>query len=203
MPICRQVTRRWWPKTPNRWDKVRCNNIGFPFVVPLLIALQQWLILPLLGGRGWKLYRWALIKQFRLNIYLRTDSAAVITVAPSAPYPQQQYYPSPYPNVPAQQQPMPNYGSMDSSGAKVPLSIVVPPSGGAGGSGIAATTTTTAVVIPQEIIVVGGCPACRIGMLEDDYTCCGICCAIFFFPVGILCCLAMKNRRCTNCGAQF
>ncbi|EAT40746.1 AAEL007537-PA [Aedes aegypti] len=130
------------------------------------------------------------------------DSAAVITVAPSAPYPQQAYYPSPYPNVPAQ--PMPNYGSMDSSAAKVPLPIVVPPSGpsGPGGSGIAATTTTH-VVIPQEIIVVGGCPACRIGMLEDDYTCCGICCAIFFFPVGILCCLAMKNRRCTNCGAQF
>lgn len=204
MPICRQVTRRWWPKTPNRWDKVRCNYVYWiPLCCALLIASLQWLILPLLGGRGWKLYRWALIKQFRLNIYLRTDSAAVITVAPSAPYPQQQYYPSPYPNVPAQQQPMPNYGSMDSSGAKVPLSIVVPPSGGAGGSGIAATTTTTAVVIPQEIIVVGGCPACRIGMLEDDYTCCGICCAIFFFPVGILCCLAMKNRRCTNCGAQF
>ncbi|XP_062551620.1 membrane protein BRI3 [Armigeres subalbatus] len=130
------------------------------------------------------------------------DTATAMTVAPSAPYPQQQFYP--YPNVPSvPTQPLPNYGSMDSSGAKVPLPIVVPPSGPGGASGISGSTTTTTVVIPQEIIVVGGCPACRIGMLEDDYTCCGICCAIFCFPVGIICCLAMKNRRCTNCGAQF
>lgn len=62
---------------------------------------------------------------------------------------------------------------------------------------------STNVVITTQIIGINGCPACRIGVLEDDYTCCGICCAIFFFPLGILCCLAMKNKRCTNCGAQF
>jgi len=63
--------------------------------------------------------------------------------------------------------------------------------------------TTTITVHPQEIIIVGACPACRVGVLEDDFTCLGIFCAIFFFPLGILCCLALKNRRCSNCGAYF
>lgn len=61
----------------------------------------------------------------------------------------------------------------------------------------------SSIAVPTEIIVINGCPACRIGVLEDDYTCLGVCCAIFLFPVGILCCLALKNKRCTNCGAQF
>lgn len=65
------------------------------------------------------------------------------------------------------------------------------------------TISQSGVSVPTEIIVINGCPACRIGVLEDDYTCLGICCAIFFFPLGILCCLAMKNKRCTNCGAEF
>lgn len=65
------------------------------------------------------------------------------------------------------------------------------------------TISQTNVPIPTEIIVINGCPACRIGVLEDDYTCLGICCAIFLFPLGILCCLAMKNKRCTNCGAEY
>ncbi|XP_077976318.1 membrane protein BRI3-like [Styela clava] len=64
-------------------------------------------------------------------------------------------------------------------------------------------TTTIIHQPPTSVVVVGGCPACRVGVLEDDFTCCGVCCAIIFFPIGILCCLAMRQRRCPNCGAIF
>lgn len=63
--------------------------------------------------------------------------------------------------------------------------------------------TTTNIVINPSIIAVGACPACRVGVLEDDFTALGILCAIVCFPLGILCCLALKNRRCSNCGAYF
>jgi hypothetical protein len=50
--------------------------------------------------------------------------------------------------------------------------------------------------------VTGNCPVCRTGNLIEEYSCCGICCAIFFFPLGLICCLLMKNRRCSHCGAS-
>eukprot|EP01130_Rhizamoeba_saxonica_P014961 TRINITY_DN661_c0_g1_i2.p1 TRINITY_DN661_c0_g1~~TRINITY_DN661_c0_g1_i2.p1 ORF type:complete len:105 (+),score=21.37 TRINITY_DN661_c0_g1_i2:37-351(+) len=58
---------------------------------------------------------------------------------------------------------------------------------------------TTTVVVHNT----GGCPNCHQGVIVEDYTCLGICCAIFFFPIGILCCMAMKERRCANCGKMF
>ncbi|XP_029159153.1 brain protein I3 [Nylanderia fulva] len=61
---------------------------------------------------------------------------------------------------------------------------------------------STAIIVP-EIILVGGCPACRVGVMEDDYTCFGLLCAILFFPIGIICCMLLKTRRCSNCGAYF
>ncbi|XP_021957145.1 brain protein I3 [Folsomia candida] len=54
-----------------------------------------------------------------------------------------------------------------------------------------------------QVIIVGGCPACRVGVLEDNFSCLGVLCAIMFFPLGILCCLALRDKRCTNCGAIF
>ncbi|CAF0963902.1 unnamed protein product [Rotaria sp. Silwood1] len=51
------------------------------------------------------------------------------------------------------------------------------------------------------VIILGGCPACKVGMLDTEFTCLGLCCAIFCFPIGILCCLALRQRRCNFCGA--
>ncbi|ETV93675.1 hypothetical protein H310_12442 [Aphanomyces invadans] len=34
---------------------------------------------------------------------------------------------------------------------------------------------------------------------DNEFTCCGICCAICFFPAGILCCLFMQERHCSHC----
>lgn len=61
----------------------------------------------------------------------------------------------------------------------------------------------TYTIIQPSVVVVGGCPACRVGVLEDDYTCLGIMCAILFFPLGILFCFALRQRTCPNCGATF
>ncbi|KAI8115534.1 hypothetical protein FF38_06233 [Lucilia cuprina] len=80
-------------------------------------------------------------------------------------------------------QQVPSYGAFETT----PVNVVIQP----------------ATTVPREIIVIGGCPACRIGILEDSYPCIGLFCAILFFPVGILCCLAMKNKRCSNCGTEF
>lgn len=61
----------------------------------------------------------------------------------------------------------------------------------------------TNIIITTQVINPNLCPACRVGTLEYDYTCLGICCAIVFFPIGILCCLAMRNRRCLQCSSEF
>jgi len=71
------------------------------------------------------------------------------------------------------------------------------------GLGNVETPSVVTVQPAENIILVGGCPACRIGVLEDDFTCGGILLAIMFFPFGFLCCLAMKQRKCPNCGASF
>ncbi|CAL8272320.1 unnamed protein product [Lota lota] len=63
--------------------------------------------------------------------------------------------------------------------------------------------SATYTIIQPSVVVVGGCPACRVGVLEDDFTCLGIMCAILFFPLGILFCFALRQRSCPNCGATF
>lgn len=70
--------------------------------------------------------------------------------------------------------------------------------------GAASSVTPMQPNIPQQqIIIIGGCPACRVGALEEHMTLLGILCGIFFFPFGLICCLTLTERKCTNCGAVF
>lgn len=93
-----------------------------------------------------------------------------------------QQYPYNPPNIPIQ--PAPTYGTMTGVTVTQPV-------------------TPDQRIVINEIISVNACPVCRIGMLEEGFTACGLCCAIFFFPVGILCCLLMREKSCSNCGARF
>ncbi|XP_030385627.1 brain protein I3 [Scaptodrosophila lebanonensis] len=91
---------------------------------------------------------------------------------------------APLPNMQPAGVYVPSYGAFETT----PVSVVVQPA---------------PVMMPSEIIVIGGCPSCRIGYLEDTYSLLGVCCAILFFPIGILCCLGMREKRCNNCGAVY
>jgi len=63
-----------------------------------------------------------------------------------------------------------------------------------------------AVIAQQAPVVVvgsGGCPGGGAHFIVEEFTGCGICLAIFFFPLGVLCCLAMKEQRCAKCNQYF
>ncbi|KAG9264373.1 brain protein I3 [Astyanax mexicanus] len=107
-------------------------------------------------------------------------------IPPHAPAPGLAPPPYPYPSPPPAQ--------------GFPAAAAAPP---AAAIGQQPNYTSTYTIIQPSVVVVGGCPACRVGVLEDDFTCLGIMCAILFFPLGILFCLALRQRRCPNCGATF
>lgn len=54
----------------------------------------------------------------------------------------------------------------------------------------------------QQVTIIrkGNCPSCQAGIIREDFTCCGIALAFIFFPIGILCCWLMRERKCSNCG---
>ncbi|KAM7358131.1 uncharacterized protein ACRADG_003190 isoform 2-T2 [Cochliomyia hominivorax] len=112
------------------------------------------------------------------NVPIHGHPSATSQNVPIHDYPSAPPHPS---NVGYQQ--VPSYGAFETT----PVNVVIQPP----------------PTVPSEIIVIGGCPSCRIGILEDSYPCIGLLCAIAFFPIGILFCLAMKNKRCSNCGTEF
>lgn len=96
---------------------------------------------------------------------------------------------------PGQLVPPPGYQPYPGNGQPPPPGFTAAPTYG--------STAVYIQPVPANVIVVGGCPACRVGVLQNDFTCLGIFCAIFFFPLGLLCCLLMRQQRCSNCGALF
>ena len=64
-------------------------------------------------------------------------------------------------------------------------------------------TQVTVTQPTTQVVMVGNCPVCHSGHLVDQFSTCGIILAILFFPWGIICCLMMKERVCSHCGAHF
>lgn len=63
---------------------------------------------------------------------------------------------------------------------------------------------TAAQAAPPTYVYVGGnCPVCKRGNLQEGFTPLGICLAIWFFPIGIVCCVMLTEKRCSHCGAVF
>ncbi|XP_050708426.1 brain protein I3-like [Eriocheir sinensis] len=88
------------------------------------------------------------------------------------------------------------------------LSTPPPPVGFQVSSPQATVTTTTVVSAPPpptQVVLVQStwsCPACKqMGFVHEEFTMCGICLAICFFPLGLICCFMMRRRRCSNCRA--
>ena len=46
-------------------------------------------------------------------------------------------------------------------------------------------------------------PPAQTGILRNDFTTCGILLGVCFFPLGMLCCFLMMERRCSYCGLTF
>ena len=54
---------------------------------------------------------------------------------------------------------------------------------------------------PQVVMIQqGNCHNCQVGFMSKEFTCCGICCGVFFFPLGLICCFAMQEYKCQSCG---
>ncbi|CAG2118113.1 unnamed protein product [Medioppia subpectinata] len=124
-----------------------------------------------------------------------------ITPPPYSPFPDQNSY-LPNPHNPSN---APNpliVANIDSSGHNI-YSQPMPGFGANSGQSYPTNYGTIVQTVPQTIIFIGSCPACRVGVLEEDFTCLGILLALLFFPLGILCCFALRQRRCPNCGTTF
>ena len=45
------------------------------------------------------------------------------------------------------------------------------------------------------------CPSCgEKNTMIDGFTCCGIVLGVMLFPIGLICCLLMREKKCARCG---
>jgi len=121
-------------------------------------------------------------------------SYAMKTAAPGpdpayAGYPPQAAYPPPAGYPPQQYAPYPPPGSPYGAPYYPPPQAAM----------ASPTTTTTAINFAG-----GGGGKCAEGhSIKESFTACGIVLGILFFPLGLACCLTMKDRRCVRCGGTF
>jgi len=59
------------------------------------------------------------------------------------------------------------------------------------------------LVIPVYNPNPGPCAAGGGHDIHEEFTCCGLCLGIVFFPLGLICCLTMKDKQCARCGVKF
>jgi len=118
---------------------------------------------------------------------------------PPQPYPQQpQQYPQLPQQYPQQQPQATTVIGVKPAGSSTTFVTRQPGYGAVGGTGVVVEAVPT-----EAVLMVGGCPTCRVGVLSDEFTLAGVCCALVFFPLGILCCLGMMERRCNVCRAVW
>ncbi|XP_018566884.1 brain protein I3-like isoform X2 [Anoplophora glabripennis] len=61
-----------------------------------------------------------------------------------------------------------------------------------------ASSTTTYVVVNSG--TPGGCRVCHNRTWTGSYSCCAWLCCICCFPCGLICCLCMRQKKCSKCG---
>ncbi|CAG0883531.1 unnamed protein product [Cyprideis torosa] len=138
-------------------------------------------------------------------------------------------HPTPYPTTPAlyPQLPTPEVNPVPSAPPPSPKPSRPPPPKPSSAakqakSGETSESKKQALLLPQEddkkkkksevvqlhgtdekiVVAVPNCPHCKAGTMQKTPTTCGWLFAVLCFPVGILCCLCLRERKCTKCGKK-
>ena len=60
------------------------------------------------------------------------------------------------------------------------------------------------IIIQQDVPRAGACYKCGRGVPVDDCcTFCGVFWCIMLFPIGLLCLICCKKKKCSNCGTNY